>query len=268
MGFCMELIPALRRAGYRYVIVDSEHVEAVTPMRWEELRYRRIGRASAVKRSSSSCGTASFPTLRKAASTQAGSSKRSAREPNSEASAARHDGYRRRQRRLVPEHVDAEQLLGPFLPRFLERVRSNQSAGIRPRSSTTTSKPMEPKVTCGFVPVRGTPAGTAEPASSNGRDQAQRRSARASRPGEPCRPCGLEQGRRLQERGCTPLPITGRRSVACPASRASCNFFWGDAWVQRCNDDLDVACSLLGEAASRSSGVCPTRRTDDVGRLR
>jgi len=40
MGFSMELIPALRRFGYRYVLVDSEHVEPVTPMRWEEVRYR------------------------------------------------------------------------------------------------------------------------------------------------------------------------------------------------------------------------------------
>ena len=40
MGFCMEMIPALKRAGYRYVIVDSEHVEPVTPMSWEEIRYR------------------------------------------------------------------------------------------------------------------------------------------------------------------------------------------------------------------------------------
>ncbi len=40
MGFCMELIPLLRRLGFRYVIVDSNYVEPVTPMRWEELRYR------------------------------------------------------------------------------------------------------------------------------------------------------------------------------------------------------------------------------------
>jgi 4-alpha-glucanotransferase len=40
MGFCMEMIPALKRMGYRYVLVDSDHVEPVTPMRWEELRYR------------------------------------------------------------------------------------------------------------------------------------------------------------------------------------------------------------------------------------
>jgi hypothetical protein len=40
MGFSMELIPLLRRLGYRYVLVDSDHVEAVTPMSWQELRYR------------------------------------------------------------------------------------------------------------------------------------------------------------------------------------------------------------------------------------
>ena len=40
MGFCMEMIPLLKRAGYRYVIVDSEHIVGLTPMKWEELRYR------------------------------------------------------------------------------------------------------------------------------------------------------------------------------------------------------------------------------------
>jgi alpha-amylase/alpha-mannosidase (GH57 family) len=36
----MELIPLLRRMGYRYAIVDSEHVEPVGDMRWEDIRYR------------------------------------------------------------------------------------------------------------------------------------------------------------------------------------------------------------------------------------
>jgi alpha-amylase/alpha-mannosidase (GH57 family) len=40
MGFSMELIPLLKRLGYRYVLVDSSHVEAITPMSWQELRYR------------------------------------------------------------------------------------------------------------------------------------------------------------------------------------------------------------------------------------
>ncbi|MCU0609209.1 MAG: hypothetical protein MUF22_05535 [Chitinispirillaceae bacterium] len=40
MGFSMDMIPLLRRLGYRYVMVDSHHVEPVDPMRWEEVRYR------------------------------------------------------------------------------------------------------------------------------------------------------------------------------------------------------------------------------------
>jgi 4-alpha-glucanotransferase len=40
MGFSMELIPLLKRFGYRYVLVDSEHVEPVGQMTWPELRYR------------------------------------------------------------------------------------------------------------------------------------------------------------------------------------------------------------------------------------
>lgn len=40
MAFSMELIPLLRASGYRYVLVDSEHVEPVTGMSWQALRYR------------------------------------------------------------------------------------------------------------------------------------------------------------------------------------------------------------------------------------
>jgi alpha-amylase/alpha-mannosidase (GH57 family) len=40
MGFSMELIPLLKKMGYRYVLVDSKHVEPVDPMEWHELRYR------------------------------------------------------------------------------------------------------------------------------------------------------------------------------------------------------------------------------------
>jgi alpha-amylase/alpha-mannosidase (GH57 family) len=40
MGFSMDLIPLLSRSGYRYVLVDSEHVEPVERMDWPTLRYR------------------------------------------------------------------------------------------------------------------------------------------------------------------------------------------------------------------------------------
>ena len=40
MGFTMEMIPLLKKMGYKYVMVDSEHVEPVDKMSWAELRYR------------------------------------------------------------------------------------------------------------------------------------------------------------------------------------------------------------------------------------
>lgn len=40
MGFSMELIPLLKRLGYRYVLVDSEHVQALTAMSEPERLYR------------------------------------------------------------------------------------------------------------------------------------------------------------------------------------------------------------------------------------
>ena len=40
MGFCMEMIPHLKRAGYRYVLVDCEYVDPVDGMSWQEVRYR------------------------------------------------------------------------------------------------------------------------------------------------------------------------------------------------------------------------------------
>ena len=40
MGFDMKVIPHLVKAGYRYVMVDSEYVDPVDDMSWQELRYR------------------------------------------------------------------------------------------------------------------------------------------------------------------------------------------------------------------------------------
>jgi hypothetical protein len=40
MGFDEKLIPHLTKAGYRYVMVDSEYVDPIDSMSWQELRYR------------------------------------------------------------------------------------------------------------------------------------------------------------------------------------------------------------------------------------
>ncbi|HXW68598.1 MAG TPA: hypothetical protein VEJ88_03240 [Dissulfurispiraceae bacterium] len=40
LAFCMEMIPVLKRCGFKYVIVDSWYIKPMREMRWEELRYR------------------------------------------------------------------------------------------------------------------------------------------------------------------------------------------------------------------------------------
>ncbi len=40
LGFCMEMIPMLKRYGFRYVIVDCWYIKPKREMRWEEIRYR------------------------------------------------------------------------------------------------------------------------------------------------------------------------------------------------------------------------------------
>lgn len=40
LGFCMEMIPMLKRHGYQYVIVDCWYIKPKREMRWEEMRYR------------------------------------------------------------------------------------------------------------------------------------------------------------------------------------------------------------------------------------
>ena len=40
MGFCMEMIPMLKKHGYKYVLVDCWYIKPMHEMRWEERRYR------------------------------------------------------------------------------------------------------------------------------------------------------------------------------------------------------------------------------------
>ena len=38
-------------------------------------------------------------------------------------------------------------------------------------------------------------------------------------------------------------------------AETSCNFYWGEAWVQRCYDDLDEAGACLDQALHASPAV-------------
>ena len=117
MGFCMELIPALNRYGYRYVLVDSEHVErghphglgrtALSPAHRPVRRrgnHRRGPGPGAVRRPGGRDG-------RRLVHSRGGPADQALRLP-----APGHHLHRRGQRRLVPQHLAASQLLARLLP--------------------------------------------------------------------------------------------------------------------------------------------------------
>ncbi len=295
MGFCMELIPALRRAGYRYVIVDSEHVEAVTPMRWEELRYRphwaRFGGEEIIvvvrDRELSDAQEAGL---------DAGwfIQEVCARTQFLQFSAARHDGSpmattaagsgtRRRRTTFGATSTTISSS-------ECARTKVPESA---PRLSTTTSMPMEPKARCRFAPAPGTPVGTAEPASSNGRDHGPQREAleRVAR-NEPSCPCcfrappsaarapthaSTPSWKKLAGESCEPKPVAissgetpgcnaattiSTPLVGCWAKPASRSRYLSDS-LDRRRREASVKPTLAG-ASERNEG-CHVRRNGCFG---
>ena len=246
LGFSMDLVPALCRHRYRYVIVDSEHVAALTPMRWEELRYRPhlaqfggeqivvvvrdrdLSNAlesgmdpdwfiSEVKARTQYCD---FPPLVTTAT-------------NGE-----NGGWFR-------NTTPGSNFWSGFHSGLMEKVRAGRAGGIRP---TFISDYLERHGPHGWVTVEsgawnpgsGFVQWTGSPAQQQALTRvgelseavhAARRNAIAIGAGNP------DLYRRLEDA----LTLVLR-------AEASCNFFWGDAWVQRCHDDLDHATRHLEQA--------------------
>ena len=252
LGFCMELIPALRRGGYRYVIVDSEHVEPITPMGWDELRYR--------------------PHLAQFGSEQIVVVVRdrelsNAQESGMEAgwfvaevrSRTRHCGFPA----LVTTATDGENggwfrnttpgsnFWSAFHRDLMERVRDGEAEGIRP---VFIGDYLDRHGAHGWVTVRpgawntGSHDGTGfvQWTGSTAQQQALTRVAELSQAVHMARRNAFGIGasnpdlyRHLEQAHWRVL-----------RAQTSCNFFWGDTWVQRCHDDLDQAAEHL-EAAGR-----------------
>ena len=245
--------PPSSRHGYRYVIVDSEHVEPSRPMSWDELRYRphlahfggeqivvvvRDRDLSNAQESGMEAGwfisevTAAHPGLR--------------------LPAARHDRHRRRERRVVSQHDTRQQLLEQLHRDLMERVRDGRGRRHPPdASSPTTSTATAPH---GWVTVR---AGRVEHRLA--RRRRLRPMDRLAGPAAGPHPAGeLSQAVHAARRNAIGIgesnPIcTTTSSTLARVLRAetSCNFFWGEAWVQRCHDDLDQATRHLEQAGSR-----------------
>ena len=169
MGFCMELIPALNRQNYRYVLVDSEHVEAVTPMSWDELRYRP--HIATVRGRRNHRRGARPGALRRPGDGDGRRLVHSRGVPTDQALQLPAPGdhlHRWRERRLVPQHLTGSQLLAVFYQDLLRRTGTTGATASIPASSTTTSTATVATARSLCARARGIPAGTTAPALSSG----------------------------------------------------------------------------------------------------
>jgi 4-alpha-glucanotransferase len=255
MGFCMELIPTLKRWGYHYVLVDSEHVQPVTPMRWEELRYRphlaRFGGEEIIV----------VTRDRELSNAQEGGM-----EPGwfiqEMLQRTRYCEFPP----LVTTCTDGENggwfrntspranFWGYFYQGLMERVRANQSGGIHP---VFIDEYLDIYGAHGEVSVgpgawntgwhHGT--GFIQWTGSQAQQEARIRLAEISQAVHAARRNAIaisaqdpELYRLLEEAHWRVL-----------RAETSCNFFWGEAWVPRGHHDLDQASRLLDEAGAHFS---------------
>jgi 4-alpha-glucanotransferase len=246
MGFCMELIPILKRLGYQYVLVDSPHVTAVTPMRWEELRYRphvaryggeeiivvvRDRELSDAQESGMDPGWfmqevhertrfCDFPPLVTTCS----------------------DGDNGGWFRNVSEKAS---FWGAFYQPLLELVRRGETE-VRP---IFIDEYLRQHGAQGEVHVNTgawntgwhNGAGFTQWTGSQAQRDALHRVAETSRAFHAAR-------QRVEQAGTGKADLERRLSEACwrlLRAQTSCNFFWGEAWVPRCHQDLDETWSIL-----------------------
>jgi alpha-amylase/alpha-mannosidase (GH57 family) len=253
MAFCMEMIPLLAKYGYRYVFVDSEQIVPITPMRWEEIRYRphlaRFGDAEIVV----------IPRDRALSIAQEGGMDvdwflREVEErtrwcafPPLVCTATDGDngGWFRNVRW-------ESNFWGAFYRPLCDQVRSGQSA-VRP---VLIDDYLDRFGAHGEVLVRtgawNTGAhngvGFVQWTGSKAQQDALARIAKVSLAVHNCRWTAgergwpdLEQGRLIEEAMWRLL-----------RAETSCNLFWGEAWVHQCHQDLDGAEWFLRQAEARS----------------
>jgi 4-alpha-glucanotransferase len=250
LGFCMDLVPALCRHHYRYVIVDSEHVSPLTPMRWEELRYR--------------------PHLAHFGGEQIVVVVRDRDLSNAQESGMEADWFISEVKArtqccdfppLVTTATDGENggwfrnttpgsnFWSSFHAELMEKVRAGRAGGIRP---TFISDYLERHGPHGWVTVEpgawntgwhhGT--GFVQWTGSLAQQQALTRVAELSQAVHAARQNAIAIGESKPD-----LYHQLEHALAkVLRAETSCNFFWGEAWVQRCHDELDQATQHLEQA--------------------
>ncbi|MBT8225354.1 MAG: glycoside hydrolase family 57 [Dactylosporangium sp.] len=246
MGFCMELIPLLKRLGYRYVLVDSEHVEPVTAMSWPELRYRpHLARHD---------GQEIVVIVRDRELSDA-------QESGMDVDWFVHEVSERTQwcdfPPLVTTCTDGDnggwfrETSGKanFWPVFhddlLDRVATGRSCGIRP---TFIDEYLDTHGASGEVTVR-TGAWNTGWHSGQGFTQwtgsAAQRAALAS----------IAEVSALVAGAAERDPVAAQAAVwRVLRAETSCNLYWGESWVPRCTADLDEARRVLAGFGSGATG--------------
>jgi len=246
MGFSMELIPLLKRLGYHYVLVDSPHVVPVTPMRWEDIRYRpHIARH----------GDAEIVVVVRD------------RELSDAQLAGMDNGWFMFEVHERTKHCDFPPLVttatdgdngswfrnisgkgnfwGVFYQPLLETVRRGETE-VRP---TFIDDYLHKYGIHGEVRVEsgawntGWHSGTgfSQWTSSQQQQDALKRISETSQ--------AFHAARQRTDPAATNDPALQHRLSEAQwrllRAETSCNFYWGEAWVQRCHNDLDAAWAML-----------------------
>ena len=249
MGFSMELIPLLRRFGYRYVLVDSAHVEAVTPMSWPELRYRpHVARYD---------GQEIIVVVRDRELSDA-------QESGMEFEWFRHEVEERTRwcdfAPLVTTATDGDNggwfrntsvggsFWGEFWPAYMAQARADD-ATVRP---TFIEDYLDRYGAWGEVTVR---SGAWNTGWHSGHDFTQWTGSLAQRDAiariaDVSREVHAARWKAGEDQVAEPAIADALEDATWHLLRAetSCNLYWGETWVPRCHADLDRSCEALERA--------------------
>lgn len=253
MAFCMEMIPLLARLGYRYVLVDSEQISPITPMRWEEIRYRphiaRYGDAEIIV----------IPRDRTLSIAQEG---------GMEVDWFLHELEERTRWCPFPPLVctatdgdnggwfrnteDDANFWGAFYHPLCDKAREGTSP-VRP---SFIHDYLDRYGAHGQVVVRTGAWNTGEHngtgfvqwTGSGAQSDTWRRLAEVSRAIHDARWAAGERGGAGREEG----RLLEEAMWRLLRAQTSCHFFWGDAWLDRCHAGLDDAEAWLARAKSAS----------------
>ncbi|MFO1372436.1 MAG: glycoside hydrolase family 57 [Candidatus Competibacteraceae bacterium] len=249
MGFCMEMIPLLRRCGYRFVLVDCEHVQPVTAMRWEELRYQ--------------------PHIARFGDDEIIVVVRDRELSNAQESGMECEWFDREVR---------ERTKGCDFPPLVTTCSDGENGGwfrnVTPGSNFWDAfyKPLLNQVRAGTSAIQPTfikdyldqfgvhGEVTVGPGAWNtgwhhGRDFVQWTGTQAQKDAltrvdeiSQAVQAALRNAAHIGSQRPELLNLLEEAHWRVLRAETSCNFFWGDAWVMRCHADLDQACECLERA--------------------